>query len=148
RDEMAPKAKLVALSNGAHLDSKKVVQGMNLLDQRIIKMDAGNDRVMKLINGPLVRRNLVQILTGIKKLSNCSIEAMFVKGAVDNTQAADIDDWVEVIGMIKPVSVQLFTITRPPMDSNVLAVDEDTLYSIAFKLKKRTQLEAQVFGPK
>lgn len=148
RDEMAPKAKLVVLSNGAHLDSKKVVHGMNQLDTRVIKMDAGSDRILKAVNGPLVRRNLAQILTGIKKLSNCTIEAMFVKGSVDNTLAADVDEWVEVIGMIKPAAVHLFTVTRPTMDPNVVGVDEDTLYSIAFKLKKRTSLEAQVFGAK
>ena len=48
--------------------------------------------------------------------------------------------------MIKPIGVQLLTVTRPPMDKAITAVEEDVLYSIAFKLKKRTQLEAQVFS--
>ena len=146
RNELAPQAKLIALSNGAHLDSKKVIVGMNKLDVRVLKLDAGSDKVMKALNAPLVRRNLSQLLTGFKKLNNCVIQAMFVKGAIDNTQNSDIDEWVELIGMIQPAGVQLLTVTRPPADSAILPVEEDLLYSIAFKLKKRTQLEAQIFG--
>lgn len=146
RNELAPKAKLIALSNGAHLDSKKVIAGMNQLDLRVMKLDAGNDKIMKTLNASLVRRNLSQLLTGFKKLNNCIIQSMFIKGPVDNTSNADIDEWVELIGMIQPAGVQLLTVTRPPADSAVSAVEEDLLYSIAFKLKKRTQLEAQIFG--
>lgn len=146
RNELAPQAKLIALSNGAHLDSKKVIAGMNKLDIRVLKLDAGSDKMMKVLNAPLVRRNLSQLLTGFKKLNNCVIQAMFVKGPIDNTQASDVDEWVELVGMIQPVGVQLLTVTRPPADSAILPVEEDVLYSIAFKLKKRTQLEAQIFG--
>jgi wyosine [tRNA(Phe)-imidazoG37] synthetase (radical SAM superfamily) len=145
RNELAPQAKLVILSNGAHLDSKKVVAGMNALDVRVVKLDAGNDKMVKTLNAPLVRRNLSQILSGYKKLNNCIIQSLFVKGSIDNTGPSDIDEWVELIGMIKPLSVQLMTITRPPMDKMILPVEEDVLYSIAFRLKKRTQLEGQIF---
>jgi wyosine [tRNA(Phe)-imidazoG37] synthetase (radical SAM superfamily) len=148
RRELSPKAKLVVLSNGAHLDSKKVIVGMNALDVRVIKLDAGNDKLMKVVNAPLVRRNLAQLLSGVKKLNDCIIEAMFVKGPIDNTTNSEIDDWVEIVGMIKPIGVQILTITRDPVDKALQPVDEDSLYSIAFKLKKRTQLEAQVFGTK
>lgn len=146
RNELTSNAKLVVLSNGAHLDSKKVITGMNEVDIRVIKLDAGNDKNVKLLNAPLVRRNLAQLLSGTKKLKDCVIQSMFVKGSFDNTQTQDIEDWVEMVGMIRPAGVQLMTITREPADRALLPVEEDVLYSIAFKLKKRTQLEAQVFG--
>jgi wyosine [tRNA(Phe)-imidazoG37] synthetase (radical SAM superfamily) len=148
RLELAPKAKLVVLSNGAHLDSKKVIGGMNNVDVRAIKLDAGSDKVLKAVNAPLVRRNLAQFLEGIKKLDDCVIQSMFVTGSTDNTGSADVDEWVELIGMIKPVGVHLMTINRPPNTKTVRPVDDDSLYSIAFKLKKRTQIEAQVFSGK
>jgi len=147
RAEIAPHAKMVVLTNGAHLDSKKVLSGMNKFDIRIVKLDAGSEKIMKSLNAPLVRRNLSQLIADFKKLNNCIIQGMFVKGPVDNTAPADIDEWVELIGMIKPMGVQLMTVSRPPADKSVQAVDEDLLYSIAFKLKKRAQLEAQIFGP-
>jgi wyosine [tRNA(Phe)-imidazoG37] synthetase (radical SAM superfamily) len=147
RNEIAPHCKIVILTNGAHLDAKKVVSAMNKVDTRIVKLDAGNDKIMKALNSPLVRRNLSQLLSDFKKLNDCIVQGMFVKGPIDNTAAADIDEWVELIGMIKPMGVQLMTVSRPPADKAIQAVDEDLLYSIAFKLKKRTQLEAQIFGP-
>lgn len=146
RSEIAPHAKIVVLTNGAHFDSKKVISGMNKVDTRVVKLDVGNDKIMKTLNAPLVRRNLSQLLADFKKLKDCVIQGMFVKGPADNTQASDIDEWVELIGMIKPIGVQLMTISRPPADKAIQPVDEDLLYSIAFKLKKRTQLEAQIFG--
>lgn len=146
RNEITPQAKLVVLSNGAHLDSKKVISGMNELDVRVLKLDAGNDKLMKVLNAPLVRRNLAQLLSGTKKLKDCVIQSLFVKGSIENTSASDIEDWVEMVGMIKPIGVQLMTITREPVDKALQPVDEDMLYSIAFKLKKRTQLEATVYG--
>lgn len=148
RNDMVPKAKLAILSNGAHLDSRKVIQGLNELDIRSIKLDAGNDRLMKALNAPLVRRNLLQIVAGLRKLKDCTIQSMFVKGAIDNTLASDIEDWMEMIGMIKPMAIHIYTVTRPPVDSHIQPVDEDALYSIVFKLKKRTQLEAQVLSIK
>jgi wyosine [tRNA(Phe)-imidazoG37] synthetase (radical SAM superfamily) len=148
RGELAPQAKLVALTNGAHLDVRKVVAGLNALDIRVVKLDAGNDKILKAVNAPLVRRGLSQFLEGMKKLKNPVVQSLFVSGSVQNTSPTDIDDWIEMLGMIKPIGVQLMTITRPPAHSGLIAVDEDTLYSIAFKLKKRTSLEAVILGIK
>jgi wyosine [tRNA(Phe)-imidazoG37] synthetase (radical SAM superfamily) len=148
RGELSPKAKVIVLSNGAHLDNKKVVSGMNNLDIRVVKLDAGSDKMMKTLNAPLVRRNISQLMTGFKKLNDCVVQAMFVQGTIDNTQNTDIDEWVELVGMIKPIGVHLMTISRPSFDKTLRSVEEDLLYTIAFKLKKRTQLEAQIFGSK
>ncbi len=134
------------LSNGAHLDSKKVVNGMNLADERVIKIDAGNDTLMAKVNDPLIRINMAKFLSGIRKLKDVTVQSLFFTGEVDNSGSEALEDWIEVIGMIKPQVVQLTTITRPtPIMPGLKALDEDALYSIAFKLKKRTMLEAAVF---
>lgn len=146
RNEHLPQTKVICLSNGAHLDSKKVVAGMNLLDERVIKVDAGNDGLMQKINDPLVRINLAKFLSGVRKLSDCVVQALFVDGDAGNSSNEALDDWIEVIGMIKPKSVQLCTLSRPCFNPNARALDEDALYGIAFKLKKRTGLESQVFA--
>lgn len=145
RNEHIPGTKLVVLSNGAHLDNKKVIQGMNLLDERVIKLDAGNDGLMQRINDPLVRINMTKFLSSLRKLSDCTVQALFVQGEITNTSPEALEEWIEVVGMIKPKNVQICTITRPGFRPEFRAVDDDTLYGIAFKLKKRTGLEAQVF---
>ena len=147
RDEHLPGVKLVVLSNGAHLDNKKVIAGMNRLDERVIKIDAGTDVVLQKVNDPLVRINLTKFLPGLRKLKDCVVQALFVGGDVSNAQPEAIDEWIEVIGMIKPLHIQLCTLTRPSgtQGSGLRPVEEDVLYGIAFKLKKRTGLESHVF---
>jgi wyosine [tRNA(Phe)-imidazoG37] synthetase (radical SAM superfamily) len=147
RDEHLPGIKIVVLSNGAHLDLKKVINGLNLADERVIKVDAGNDPLMQKINDPLIRINLAKFLPGFRKLKDCIVQSLFVVGEFDNTGSDMIDEWIEVIGMIKPKTIQICTLTRPSgVTSGSKAADEDTLYGIAFKLKKRTTLEASVFA--
>jgi wyosine [tRNA(Phe)-imidazoG37] synthetase (radical SAM superfamily) len=147
RQEHLPGTKVVVLSSGAHLDSKKVVTGMNLADERVVKVDAGNDSLMLKINDPLIRINMAKFLTGVRKLQNCTVQSLFFTGDMDNTQPEILDEWIEVLGMIKPQAVQICTLTRPaPLYPGLRPADEDTLYSIAFKLKKRTTLEASVFS--
>lgn len=147
RDEHLPGRKVIVLSNGAHLDNKKVISGLNQADERVIKVDAGNDNVMQKVNDPLIRLNMAKFLSAIPKLKDCTVQSLFFSGAIDNTTSDAVEEWIEVIGMIKPKAIQLYTLTRPtPNIPDLKAVDEDTLYSIAFKLKKRTNLESQVFA--
>lgn len=145
RNEHMPDKRLILLSNGAHLDSRKTITGMNLLDERVIKVDAGNDTLLQQINDPLVRINMARFLSGVRKLKDCVVQALFVTGEVSNTTPEAIEEWIEVLGMIKPKSVQICTLSRPGYNNSILAVDDDTLDGIAFKLKKRTGLESEVF---
>lgn len=144
RDAHLPGTKIVVLSNGAHLDNKKVITGLNMADERVIKMDAGNDALMLKVNDPLIRINMAKFLSGVRKLSDNVVQAVFFTGEIDNTQPEMLDDWIEVLGMIKPKGIQICTL-RASANSRFKPLDEDALYSIAFKLKKRTGLEANVF---
>lgn len=147
RDEHVPGKKVIVLTNGAHLDNKKVVTGLNLVDERVIKVDAGNDTYLQRVNAPLIRINMAKFLPGFRKLTDFAVQSMFFKGEIDNTSGDTLDEWIEVVGMIKPKEVQLCTLSRPSrVNPQLLAIDEDALYSIAFKLKKRTGLEARVFS--
>ncbi len=145
RDQHVPGVKLVVLSNGANLENKRVVSGLNLADERVIKVDAGSDPVMQKINDPLVRMNLEKFLLGVRKLKSCVVQSLFVDGSVKNALPEMIDEWVEVLGMIKPESVQICTITRSSAHPGLIAVEDDLLYGISHKLKKRTGLEGRVF---
>jgi wyosine [tRNA(Phe)-imidazoG37] synthetase (radical SAM superfamily) len=118
---------------------------MNLIDERVIKIDAGSDGLMQKINDPLVRLNLAKFLNGIRKLSDCVVQALFIAGDATNAAPEALEEWIEVIGMVKPKAVQICTLTRPSAKPGLRPLDEDTLYGIAFKLKKRTGLESQVF---
>lgn len=146
RQEHLPGVKVLVLTNGAHLDNRKVVNGLNLVDERVVKIDAGNDSVMQRVNDPLIRINMARFLSGFRKLRDFTVQSLFFTGETTNMANDAIDDWIEVIGMIKPKTVQICTLTRPSrVNPSLGRADEDALYSIAFKLKRRTGLEASVF---
>jgi wyosine [tRNA(Phe)-imidazoG37] synthetase (radical SAM superfamily) len=145
RTEMTPQTPVVALTNGAHLDAKRVVQGLNLLDERMVKLDAGSDRLLKIINRPLVRANLSKLSTGIRKLKDVIVQSAFVQGTIENTKPEDIEEWLEILGILKPKSVHIYTLNRPSTESGVHKVDEDTLYTIQSRLKRKLQIDSQVF---
>ena len=145
RDQHLPGVPLLALSNGAHLDNKRVVAGLNQLDDRVIKVDAGSDAFLQTINVPLVRINMAKFLSSVDKLKDCIVQSLFVGGPNSNAGPESVDEWIEVVGMIKPKSVQICTVTRAAFQPTIHKVEDDVLDGIAFKLKKRTGLESQVF---
>ncbi len=145
RDAHLPGTPIVVFTNGASLDSRRVADALNKVDERFLKFDAGNDRVFKAINAPLARSSVSKILAGVRPLKDVVVQSFFVRGAVDNTQAPDIDDWMEVIGLIKPKAVHIHGMSRVPASNGLERCDEDTLYTIASRLERRTQIKSLVF---
>lgn len=145
RDELMPDTKIVALTNGAHCDNKRVVHGLNQVDERMVKIDAGGEHTFKRVNKPLVRANISKITSGARKLKDVIVQSLFVQGAVDNTSIEDVEDWLEIVGIIQPRAVHLTTIDRIPAAPGLIKADEDTLYTIASRLKRKLQVECLVF---
>ena len=133
------------LTNGSHLDSKKVAKAVSDLDLRMIKLDAGNDKMLKTVNAPLVKDNIEKIIGNARKIKGAIIQSCFTHGVADNTKSEDLDEWIEAVGMIKPEAVHLYTLDRVPAMSGLIKTDEDTLYTISAKLEKRTRIKAKVF---
>lgn len=145
RDDWKPGLPVGVLSNGAHCDNRRVVQALNLLDRRMIKIDAGNEQAFKRVNRPLVRANLSKITSGVRRLDSVIVQSLFVQGECDNTQLSDIEEWLEIIGIVRPSLVHLTTISRVPAVPGLKAASEDTLYTIASRLKRKLQIECAVF---
>jgi len=145
RNELMPETKVVVLSNGAHCDNRRVVHGLNLVDERMIKIDAGSENAFKRINKPLVRANLSKITSGARKLKDLVVQSLFVQGSVDNTAIEDIEEWLEIVGIVQPRLVHLTTISRVPAIPGLTKASEDTLYTIASRLKRKLQVECLVF---
>lgn len=145
RDELSSDTPVVVLTNGAHIDSRRMVHALDLYDERMIKIDAGSESDFKKMNNPLIRASISKVINGARKLRNCVVQSLFVQGSIDNTRDQSLDEWMEVVGLIFPRSVHLYTLKNPGHVAGLTPASEDTLYTIASKLKRRTQLEAKVF---
>ncbi len=145
RDMWLPKNKISILTNGFNLDLRRSSDAVNKLDQRIVKVDAGNERMFKLVNTPLARVTLQKVIGGIRLLKDVTVQAMFHQGTIDNTGSSDIEDWIEVMGLLKPKAVHIQGLSQKPRSLGLIRCDEDTLHTIASKLERRTGLKALIF---
>jgi wyosine [tRNA(Phe)-imidazoG37] synthetase (radical SAM superfamily) len=115
RDELAPGVPLAVLSNASTLERADVREALAELDERYMKLDAGDTATLRSVNGsPL---SIEQLVVGLKKVPDIVIQAMFVKdrtGRVDNTGDLTVINWVGALDRIRPKAVQIYTIDRTP----------------------------------
>ncbi len=143
RGVWAPAKPVIVMTGGAGLEQRKISDAMNLVDERVVKIDAGNEKLFKVVNAPLSRTNLAKVLTGVRKLRDVTVQSLFFEGNMTNTSQSDIDDWIEVIAIIRPKAVMLQGLTHPI--EGLARCEQDTLYTIASRLERRTQIKSTVF---
>ena len=115
RDDLAPGVPIAVLSNASTLERADVREALAGLDERYMKLDAGDTATLRSVNGsPLT---IEQLVIGLKKVPDIVIQAMFVKdrtGRVDNTGDLTVINWVGALDRIRPKAVQIYTIDRTP----------------------------------
>lgn len=146
RDEIMPGVRVDILSNAAHLDRAAVVEGLNLLDARYMKLDAGSEGQFLNMNSPVTEVGIWDVVKQLPKLKDFTVQAMFTHGRRDNTDSKSVIDWINVVKRVKPRSVQIYSVDRYPADKKITKVDRGLLDEIAQALTEQTGIPAEVFG--
>jgi wyosine [tRNA(Phe)-imidazoG37] synthetase (radical SAM superfamily) len=115
------------------------------LDGRFMKLDAGDPIFFEAIDRPLKGVSWGNVISGLTRLRNLTLQSMFVEGRVENTNEKSVSDWISAVGYIRPNAVQIYSLERPPSDERVLAVSRDRLQGIGERLKRQTGVEFSVF---
>jgi wyosine [tRNA(Phe)-imidazoG37] synthetase (radical SAM superfamily) len=98
RNELAPSVPLAILSNSSTLGTPSVVKALAKLDERYMKLDAGEPALMRRINATTVP--FEQIVDGLGRLQDIVIQTMFVRdrlGRIDNTGDVSVATWINVL---------------------------------------------------
>jgi len=144
-DKWFPACRTAALSNSTTLDKRQVFDALLKLDDSIMKLDAGNEAVFRILNRPARGISFDHVVAGLKEMGpRAVLQSMFVNGRVDNTTEENVDAWVEVVSSIKPRSVQVFTLDRGPADPGLRSVPMERLEEIAGRLAS-AGIEAEAF---
>jgi wyosine [tRNA(Phe)-imidazoG37] synthetase (radical SAM superfamily) len=146
RDEVMPGVRVDILSNAAHLDRPAVVEGLNLLDARYMKLDAGNEGQFLNMNSPVTEIGIWDVVKQLPKLKDFTIQTMFTHGRRDNTDEKSVVDWINTMKRVKPKSVQIYSVDRFPADNKIHPVERSLLDEIAHALTEQTGIPAEVFG--
>lgn len=140
-----PGTKLAILSNSSTVTWPDVRAALNRLDERIMKLDAGSDKIIKLVNRPGPFFSLSETIEGLKLLKDVIVQAMFFTGPFDNTSPEIVADWIQAIGEIRPKLVQIYTVYRPGANKNLRQVGRAELLEIALRLQRATGVPAEVY---
>jgi wyosine [tRNA(Phe)-imidazoG37] synthetase (radical SAM superfamily) len=131
RDSLAPGLPLAILSNSGSLDCPGVSGSLCALDERYMKLDAGEASLMRRINAATVPFD--RVVAGLKGLDSVVIQSMFVRdrlGRIDNTTDLAVANWIATLKSIAPKAVHVYTIDRAPAWPYLQAISPERLEEI------------------
>ncbi len=145
RHRYFPRAPLSILSDATQLMRPRVQRALALLDARYLKFDAADEATWRRINDPLGHTDFQGMVRALQATPDIRLQSMFIQGAYDNTDEPHLRAWVEAVGAIKPLGVQVYTVDRPTAASGIRAVPREQLAGIATRLTTSSGIPAEVF---
>lgn len=141
RDKYFPQARIAVLSNSTMLNKPKVFEALKRVDQNILKLDSAFDSTVHLLNQPRVKFSTKELTENLKSFDgNLIIQTLFLRGifngkAIDNTTKTEVNGWLELIKVIKPKEVMIYTIARDTPATGLEKVSLNDLKKIAAKVE-------------
>ncbi len=141
RDQYCPKAKVSVLSNSTQLGRPDVVQALRLCDNRILKLDAGTDTMMRQIDLP-VNENLTvaQIIEWLQQFDgDFTLQTCFLRGRhngviLDNTSTFELSSWYAAVEKLHPKQIMSYVIDRKTPEENLSKISRKEMEAIAAPL--------------
>lgn len=145
RNRRARYARLAILSNGSTLADSAVAAALLRLDERYVKLDAGDDLMLRKMNGSTI--GVEAIVEALRRMPDVTLQAMFTRdaaGKIDNTTDEAIRSWLAAVERVHPAVVHVYTIDREPAWCALERVPRTELQAIAGKVE-RAGIRALVF---
>lgn len=118
KEKYLPESQVAVLTNGTMLDNDNIVEALKKISLNIIKLDSADINTIKILNRPYKGFSLGDLINNLKKFNGqLIIQSLFVRGfvngqEVDNTTDNEIVKLIDVMKVIKPKYVMLYTISR------------------------------------
>lgn len=141
RNTYCPEAKIAVLSNSSLIHRKEIFESLLKVDQNILKLDSAIESTIEILNQPLYRFNLQELISNLKRFrGNLILQTLFIKGKykgqeIDNTTDTEIKAWLEVVKQINPKEVMVYTIARDTPLTSLQKVSKTRLDEIANLVK-------------
>ena len=144
RDRYCPAAKVSVLSNSTQLGRQEVVQALRLCDNRILKLDAGTDEMMRRIDQPvnssLTVERIVEWLAAFN--GDFTLQTCFLRGShnglvIDNTTPEELDAWYSAVEKLRPKQIMIYVIDRKTPEEHLEKISREEMERIAAPLIKK-----------
>jgi wyosine [tRNA(Phe)-imidazoG37] synthetase (radical SAM superfamily) len=145
RDQYQPQARLAMFSNSSTIGNKAVREALDLLDVKIMKLDAGSEEMFHQLNHLHTPIYMGDIVAGLKEVKNIYLQSLFVQGRVTNADPDSIGLWIERVRDIRPLGVQIYTLEGETSDNKIQRVSLTTLQWIADQVRWRAGVPSEVY---
>jgi wyosine [tRNA(Phe)-imidazoG37] synthetase (radical SAM superfamily) len=144
RDRYYPSAKVSVLSNSTQLARPDVVKALRLCDNRILKLDAGTDKMMRRIDLP-VNEDLT-VATLIERLAqfegDFTLQTCFLRGEhngqpIDNTTPEELAAWYKAVDQLHPKQIMIYVIDRKTPEEHLSKIPREEMERIAAPLRAK-----------
>ena len=144
RNKYTPHAKTAILSNSTQLFKPEIREALAKLDERIMKLDAGYEEMLRQYNRPAKYVYLDVITDVLTEMKDITIQTLFTSGPTGNFTEKNITAWVKRIKKIKPVFVQLYSLDRGYPSEGIAPVSHEELGKVKEILDKES-IKSEVF---
>lgn len=141
RNSLYPNAVITCLTNATQLQKTDVRTALLKIDNPMLKLDAGTDELLQIINRPVIPITLAEIVREMQKFNGkMIIQTLFVKGTIegktfDNTAESNLAKWLEIIKLVNPQKVVLYSLDRETPAQQLTKIYKDDLEKIAEKVR-------------
>jgi wyosine [tRNA(Phe)-imidazoG37] synthetase (radical SAM superfamily) len=136
RNDLAPHAKVAILSNSTMVTDENILATLSRLDVKIMKMDCGTIECFKSYNRPAKGVYFEEIVKGLAKLENITIQSLFSGGPKGNFYQENIEAWIDNLQQISPSMVQLYTLDRSFPSDKIVMLNKDRLIELKERLNE------------
>ena len=142
RNQYAKDAKISVLSNATNLIRDDVFNALHKVDNPILKLDAGTEKMFYAINK--AKPKVISFEKTIERLiefgKDAIIQTLLLRGEndnikIDNTTEEEFKSWLEIVKRIKPRYVMLYPIDRITPESNLEKLTKEELEFFANKIR-------------
>ena len=144
RDRYYPHAKVSVLSNSTQLGRPEVVQALRLCDNRILKLDAGTDTMMRRIDLPVNEQLTVkQVMEWLKVFDgDFTLQTCFLRGEhagerIDNTTPDELEAWYKAVDILHPKQIMIYVIDRTTPEERLEKISREEMERIAAPLREK-----------
>ena len=141
RDHYCPSAKVSVLSNSTQLGREEVVKALLQCDNRILKLDAATDTMMRRIDKPVNKQLTVKTIVGWLKQfrGDFTLQTCFLRGEhngqiIDNTTPAELAAWYKAVQELQPKQIMIYVIDRKTPEEHLEKIPRTEMEAIAAPL--------------
>jgi wyosine [tRNA(Phe)-imidazoG37] synthetase (radical SAM superfamily) len=145
RNRLQPQARVAVLSCSGVVSRPEVRAALDHVDERIMKLDAGDEAMFQAINRPAPGLALESIVAGLATLEGIVIQHMVLEGRVSNLDGAAREAWVAAVQRIGPREIQIYSVDRPTAELGVLKVPEAVMTRLASEIQRLTGVPTSAY---